>query len=493
MNWIQNLSRAVDYIENNLTEEISLDEVARQAYSSNSHFQLIFHVVMGITVGEYIRNRRLSQSAFDLLKPNSRIIDVAVAYQYDTQESFSKAFTRFHGVSPSKITRGVVRVFNPLTITVAVQGGFEMAWKLNNNFHFWVDWNDLSEQANTSPAEKNNSLIRWANDARQKNPLVFDAITEWLLDDSQWITDAQLVENEQILMQGVFGRFKEQNIRLRVYLKELESSGVINDSVFKVLDNFDKKLSEKLFNDFTNLRERSLREKIAGNMTGRFGTDNVENKGYINYLKDYDAKVQWCLFMPDLVRRQMDGFQIDSFEYKHMPAFRFIGKEFDKKMNKKLREEVVATLNLMSEHKSGFDYDLLFMHHYGKGVDKELWHGFWGRFMAANTPVPEGFAHWDFVPGCVGEQDTQCPTSPDDTKTPYLTFRSQFAYAQFSGDVKAMHKREGYDSDAMYDVTRNIILGQGVTIPYPEIYWTAEVHLDGYDNPSTAFLFSVAI
>ena len=99
--------------------------------------------------------------------------------------------------------------------------------------------------------------------------------------------------------------------------------------------------------------------------------------------------------------------------------------------------------------------------------------------MKADTPVPEGFVHWDLV--------------PEDSNTPYLTFRSQFAYATFSGDIEAMHKTEGYDSDAMYDVTRNIILGQGITIPYPEIYWTALVFMDGCEHPSTAYMFSVAL
>ena len=99
----------------------------------------------------------------------------------------------------------------------------------------------------------------------------------------------------------------------------------------------------------------------------------------------------------------------------------------------------------------------------------------------ADTPVPEGFVHWDFV--------------PDDTDTPYLTFRSQFAFATFSGDIAAMHNDEGTDGGRMYDVTRNLILSQGVNIPYPEIYWTAEVWLDGCDNdkPSTAFMFSVVV
>ena len=54
-------------------------------------------------------------------------------------------------------------------------------------------------------------------------------------------------------------------------------------------------------------------------------------------------------------------------------------------------------------------------------------------------------------------------------------------------------KKEGYDVNAMYDVTRNIILGQGVLIPYPEKYWTAEVFLDGYANGSSAFMFSVEL
>jgi len=175
----------------------------------------------------------------------------------------------------------------------------------------------------------------------------------------------------------------------------------------------------------------------------------------------------------------MKGFRLDSFEYKHAPAFRFVGKEFTKVDYERQRKESYETLDTMPEYKSGFDYDLLFMHHNGKGIDKERWHGFWGRFMAADTPVPEGFVHWDFT--------------PDETNTPQLTFRSQFAYAMFSGDTTAMHKREGYDDNAMYDVTRNIILSQGVTIPYPESYWWAEVHLDGYEKPSTAFLFSVSI
>ena len=461
-----------------------------QAYSSISHFQLIFTAVMGLSVGEYIRNRHLSLAAQDLLQANSKIIEVAMRYQYDTQESFSKAFRRFHGVSPSKIRREQAKLFRPFSINLSIKGGFDMSW--NHEFHL-VDWSDIDGQQGEelAAADKYKKIIDWAVKARGKNPGVFDALTEWILDDSQW-TDDKLAENEQILMQAVFARFKEQNDQLRKYLKELEPSGVVNPPVFNALDDFDSNLSgtqldkhlnkavSDMFTDFTTMKDREVRSFIAGNKTGPTGTDSIEIYGYINHLKNCDAQVQWCLFMPDKVKLQQDGFQVDSFEYKQMPTMRFIGQEAsDANESMEDRKKLFHVLDAMNERKSGFDYDVLFMHHYGKGVDVEPWHGFWGRFMKADTPVSEGFVYWDFV--------------PDDSNTPYLTFRSQFAFATFSGDIDAMHKREGYDSDAMYDVTRNIILGQGVIIPYPETYWTAEVFLDGCDKPSTAYMFSVIL
>jgi AraC-like DNA-binding protein len=491
VNWIQSLSKAIHYIENNLTNDISVDEISSQAYTSSSHFQLVFHVVMGMTVGEYIRNRRMSLAAQDLLQPTSKIIDVAIRYQYDTPESFSKAFTRFHGVPPSKVQRGQVRMFHPLTININIQGGFDMSRQLFNDFYL-VDWNDIDGEKGDklTNAEKYNRIVGWAGKARGQNPGVFDALTEWILDDSQW-SDEKLAENEQILMQGVLARFKEQNAQLRVCLKELEQSGVVNAAVFKALDRFDDELSGlshderlhetvvRVFADFSTMRERSIREKIAGNKTGPTGTDSVDIFGYINYLKDCDAQVQWALFMPDMVERQQKGFKVDSFEYKKMSAMRFIGREGDDLDNMEGRKKLFRTLDAMNEHKSDFDYDVLFMHHYGLGVDVGPWHGVWGRFMKADTPVPEGFLYFDFVPHNDGKAGPP--------------FCSQFAYATFSGDNDAMHKREGYDSDAMYDVTRNIILGQGVNIPYPGKYWTAEVFLDGCDKYSTAYLFSVEL
>lgn len=105
MDWIQSLSKAIHYIENNLTNDISVDDVSNHVYASSFNFQRIFNLVTGMTIGDYIRNRRLSCAGQELLYTKHKIIDVAMRYQYDTQESFSKAFTRFHGLTPASVRK----------------------------------------------------------------------------------------------------------------------------------------------------------------------------------------------------------------------------------------------------------------------------------------------------------------------------------------------------------------------------------------------------
>ena len=487
---MQSLTRAIDYIEENLTRDVSVGEIAAAAYTSSAHFQLVFHVVMGITVGEYIRNRRLSLAGQELLNPSAAITDVAARYRYETQASFSKAFTRFHGVPPSKAHQERIMVFHPLTIHIDIQGGFAMPQPFTDTFYL-IDWNELHSDTGRplTNAEKYNRIVSWASTARGQNPGVFDALTEWMLDDANW-NDDTLAESEQIL-RGVLERFQAQNARLRAYLKELEPSGVVNAAVFTALDDFDRELTgathdERLletvsgmFADFSILRKRGAREAIAGGKTGPTGTNSVTRFGYINHLKECDAQVQWTLFMPDKVKRQQKGFRVESFEYKKLPAMRFIGQEETDPADREARRQVFQTLDTLQDYVSGFDEDVFLMHHYGLGVDVGPWHGFWGRFLQADTPVPDGFLAFDFAPQNDGKAGPP--------------FCSQFAHAAFTGDTGAMHKRKGYDSDAMYDVTRNIILGQGVNIPYPKKYWTAEVFPDGCEKPGTAYLFATEL
>jgi AraC-like DNA-binding protein len=129
MDWIQSLTRAINFMENNLLDDITVNDVADRVYASTANFQRVFHLATGITIGDYIRNRRLSLAGQDLRHPKGKIADIAAKYRYDTQESFSRAFSRFHGINPSDARKplGALRYFHPLTINITIQGGFDMA------------------------------------------------------------------------------------------------------------------------------------------------------------------------------------------------------------------------------------------------------------------------------------------------------------------------------------------------------------------------------
>jgi len=136
MDWIQSVQRALNYIEANmLDEELDNDTVAKQAYSSNANFQRIFSIVAGVTIADYIRCRRLTLAGKELADTNVKVIDTALKYCYDTPDSFTKAFARFHGVTPSEAKNNPknLKCFSPIFLRIEVQGGFNMSTKMIPN------------------------------------------------------------------------------------------------------------------------------------------------------------------------------------------------------------------------------------------------------------------------------------------------------------------------------------------------------------------------
>lgn len=132
MNWINDMQNAISYIEDNITENISIAEVAQSVFVSQFYFQKVFSMLCGTTIGEYIRNRRLTLAGSELQSSDAKIIDVALKYGYDSPESFSKAFTRFHGVTPSSARKSgtVLKSFAPLTVKLILEGGTIMDYKI---------------------------------------------------------------------------------------------------------------------------------------------------------------------------------------------------------------------------------------------------------------------------------------------------------------------------------------------------------------------------
>ena len=95
------MNSVLDYIEDNLDGEINDNKIAALSASSKGMFQRIFAVITDMTLSEYIRKRRLTQAASDILYTDMKIIDIAVKYGYNSATAFSAAFKNFHGITPS--------------------------------------------------------------------------------------------------------------------------------------------------------------------------------------------------------------------------------------------------------------------------------------------------------------------------------------------------------------------------------------------------------
>jgi AraC family transcriptional regulator len=140
LGWIESVGDAINYIEDHITEELSMDEIAGKVFLSPFYFQKGFSMLCGFTVGEYVRLRRLTLAGSELVLTDAKIIDIAVKYGYDSPDSFTKAFTRFHGVTPSAIRKegAMMKSFAPLMIEFNLKGGFIMDYKVIEKDAFTV-------------------------------------------------------------------------------------------------------------------------------------------------------------------------------------------------------------------------------------------------------------------------------------------------------------------------------------------------------------------
>lgn len=132
MEWLQNLSDAIAYIEEHLDDEISYERAAEIACCSPNYFQRMFSYVAGISLSDYIRRRRMTQAAFDLQHRNVKVIDVALKYGYTSPTAFNRAFQSVHGISPTSAKGGgrLINAYPPIKFSVAITGGSAMPYRI---------------------------------------------------------------------------------------------------------------------------------------------------------------------------------------------------------------------------------------------------------------------------------------------------------------------------------------------------------------------------
>lgn len=132
MDWIKCLNQTMDYVEENLRGEISYDQMAEIACCSVYNFQRMFSYIAQMPLSEYIRSRRMTLAAFDVLKGEDRILDIALQYGYDSQDAFSRAFRKFHGVLPSVVRSEIVTLKScpRLSFQIEIKGAEKMKYQI---------------------------------------------------------------------------------------------------------------------------------------------------------------------------------------------------------------------------------------------------------------------------------------------------------------------------------------------------------------------------
>ena len=131
--WLNRMNLVMDYIEDNLDGEISYNKIAKLSANSKGMFQRIFAIITDMTLAEYIRKRRLTQAALDILNTDAKIIDIAIKYGYNSATAFSSAFKNFHGITPSYARASGLQGesfqrFN-FTLTLSIKGGSDAQYR----------------------------------------------------------------------------------------------------------------------------------------------------------------------------------------------------------------------------------------------------------------------------------------------------------------------------------------------------------------------------
>lgn len=186
MELVKGIQKAIDYIEENLLEELKYEEIAKRAYISSFHFQRIFSMVCGITLGEYIRNRRLSLSKEEILNTDINIINIAFKYGYKTPDGYTRAFYRYYGVTPSaaRARKCKLNSFEKISVQKLFKGESDMINDLDK-------MNDLSKRGYIV---KNSGVVYYTKD--------MDKTVKWFRDILGWYAGIDAKNDEET---GVYG------------------------------------------------------------------------------------------------------------------------------------------------------------------------------------------------------------------------------------------------------------------------------------------------
>ena len=179
--WMEGFQASIDFIERNLDQGLEIGEIAGKAALSPFYYQRIFGALCGMTVGEYIRARRMTLAAQALARGDGKVIDIAVRYGYESPDSFARAFQRFHGLTPSQAREpgAPLRSFAPLHIKIALEGGSMLEYQIKEKAPFTVVGIRRRISAEKSYQEIPRFWNEWTSDKKGLKGWIADLYAPW--------------------------------------------------------------------------------------------------------------------------------------------------------------------------------------------------------------------------------------------------------------------------------------------------------------------------
>lgn len=132
MDVLKRLNDAIEYIEKHLCDDIVMDEVSRISLCTPDGFNRFFSYMTSMTLNEYVRHRRLTLAAYELRDTNSKVIDIAVKYNFNSVDTFTKAFVKQHGITPTnaRLPESPLKIYPPISFHISIRGAKKMDFRI---------------------------------------------------------------------------------------------------------------------------------------------------------------------------------------------------------------------------------------------------------------------------------------------------------------------------------------------------------------------------
>ncbi|MFS0881755.1 AraC family transcriptional regulator [Metabacillus niabensis] len=208
---LQKFNHLMDYIEAHLTEDISGKEISKIVGLSDYHFKRMFSYMAGMSLNEYIKNRRLSAANVELIN-GAKVTDIAYKYRYQSIEGFSRAFREWSGFLPSEVTKNKIqKSFPKFSFYIDIRGGISMEFKIEKKEKFHIV--GVSKRVPIQFEGENQAIIELAKSIteQQRNEMhqLADVYPHYVLNVSYDFDDGYLEEKGHLTHMIGFATTKE--------------------------------------------------------------------------------------------------------------------------------------------------------------------------------------------------------------------------------------------------------------------------------------------